>query len=529
MQIATKCGDDFATGKMLDARKWLNDPNPAGNPEVHPDKESTHDSRFSTLPHGTSITIIFDQTTHPKDLSWSKANTAATWHKILSVKTGLGAFTQNTAIAVQIDVIDKEGGSTSFSKKGIEYLWPHEIAAKAAAFTDLLKTSKDLFNKKGPGFTMPSSLTNLDLIYDIFDSSALSELISFEEADNEILSKHKPTLYFAYAYSTKLWASFNESLGIRTTTKLLTGGIQIAANNMPQGEVIQIPLTKNIGVQNQVHIYIHFEDCSADLGRKGFQSEIVEFAKETSKKLVYGPLTKFRRYLKPSTGAAPDLKREDEVDTWKEQMVQYEQSNPLIIQSDSFFLPTKTISLTSTPTREQDVIALFNQLLAAGIIRGIRIMATNERLTYDSLYRVVIEEPRLHHIFNRVNNPLGISNSTLSGFETLPFKSKHPKILEYKFSLDGLIEDLDTGVKNAKDIDLVVVWETGKQFEENYKIASLMDENNLDLRQYHGVTHVMTNLNTGAREMDLIVLSELIQYLNDPVGVQQSQRAKYED
>jgi hypothetical protein len=55
-----------------------------------------------------------------------------------------------------------------------------------------------------------------------------------------------------------------------------------------------------------------------------------------------------------------------------------------------------------------------------------------------------------------------------------------------------------------------------------------MDDNNLDLRQYHGVTHVMTNLNTGAREMDLIVLSELIQYLNDPLGVQESQREKYE-
>lgn len=49
--------------------------------------------------------------------------------------------------------------------------------------------------------------------------------------------------------------------------------------------------------------------------------------------------------------------------------------------------------------------------------------------------------------------------------------------------------------KNSNEIGLVVVWETGNDYEGNYKITYLLDDDNLSLRQYHGITHVMTNLN----------------------------------
>jgi hypothetical protein len=307
----------------------------------------------------------------------------------------------------------------------------------------------------------------------------------------------------------------------------LYGGIQIAANNMPQGETIQIPLNRNIGRQNQIHCVIHFSNCSPDLGRKGFQSEIVDFAKDLAKKLSDGPLMKIKYTLRVNTGSAPNLRREQEVENWKREMVQYESDNPLELISEHFFLPANKISITSKPTREQDVIALFNQLLAGGVIRGVRIMSTNERLTYDGLYRIIMEPPQEHHLYDEAINPLGIERSVLNGFQ-LPFVSD-PKVLEYKFSLDGLIEDIDSGVKNSNDISLVVVWETGEEYKENYKITSFLDPDNLTLREYHGVTHSITNINTEQREMELIVLSELIEFLNDQTSTIETQREKYED
>lgn len=107
------------------------------------------------------------------------------------------------------------------------------------------------------------------------------------------------------------------------------------------------------------------------------------------------------------------------------------------------------------PTREQDVIALFNQLIAGGVVRGIRIMSTNERTTYDSLFKIVISNNRDVQLFDETNNPLGVSEDVLD--EMLQDKEEivsGPQVLEYKFSVDGLVEDIDSGLK----IQVILIW-----------------------------------------------------------------------
>ena len=142
------------------------------------------------------------------------------------------------------------------------------------------------------------------------------------------------------------------------------------------------------------------------------------------------------------------------------------------------------------------------------------------------MYRIVFEKPNELHIYNRSSNPLGVLEEYVK--EHPEFTSK-PKILEYKYTLDALIEDLENGDKNSNDISLVVVWDTGEDFRGNYHITSLLDEDNLSERQYHGVTHVVTNTTTGQREMDLIVIKELIEHLNNPDTSTIFQKKKYED
>jgi hypothetical protein len=51
---------------------------------------------------------------------------------------------------------------------------------------------------------------------------------------------------------------------------------------------------------------------------------------------------------------------------------------------------------------------------------------------------------------------------------------------------------------------------------------------NADQRQYHGITHVLTDIESGNKLCDLIVLSELVERLNDPEKSAISQREKYE-
>ena len=532
IQVATKFGDFSVVGKMENARAWLDDENPSGNPKIKHDPDGVKDSNFKTLDSGVSICLKFDKSTHPRDLKWLVVSKAEDWFKILTVKTGLGAFTTNDKVHINISVIDRDGRTTEYNHIGTGYYLPHTAVGKAASVREITDKEAELFKKQGANFSLPSKLKNLDAIYQIWSYTDLLELeknnqIKFTEEEKEILEKHTPSLYVAYVYSLKVWDAINNDLNVRSGVSILYGGIQIAANNMPQGETIQIPLNRYTGRQFQIHVLIHFDACSPDLGRKGFQSNIVEFAKELSKKITDGPLLKIRRCLRVNTGSTPNLKRETKVEDWKMEMSEHENSNPLEIINENFFLPSRKISITSLPTREQDVIALFNQLLAGGVIRGLRVMSTNERLTYDGLVRVVIEPPEEHHIYDKDKNPLGVEESIIKDFDT-PFTSS-PKILEYKYSLDGLIENIENGDKNSNDINIVVCWETGREYEQNYHITSLLDPDNLNLREYHGITHVMTNLKTNQKEMDLIVLSELIDFLNNPKTTIKEQVEKYDE
>lgn len=529
IQISSKTSDFSATGKMVNARNWLNDENPAGNPKVQPDMSGPHDKAFGVFESGVSVYMKFDKTTHPGDLGWIKADTAEQWRVILSIKTGLGAFFANDKVQVDLAVIDSNGNMTTKKSSGIAYYWSHQIMEKSQPLQNLRLKQEQLFAAKGKDFKMPSSMVNLDAIYDTLSVDKLKSVVVLDESELEICVKYNPTVYFCYMYSAKVWQTANEKLGTRQGVSVISPGIQIAANNMPQGEIIQIPLTRNIGRQNQMQLVIHFDNCRGDLGRKGFQKEIVEFGKSIGRKLIEKPIEQFRYTLRPITGVRDDLARENAIDEWKDEMEAHEDSYPLRLVNENFFIPMKQIAITSTPTREQDVIALFNQLIAGGVIRGIRILSTNERFTYDGMYRVVLNQPSHLHLYDSEKNPLGVQkeyiDKALENREV--FKSK-PKILEYKYSLDALIEDISNGDKNPKDIGLVVVWETGADYQGNYHVTSLLDPENLWQRQYHGVTHVMTNLTSGQREMDLIVIKELVEFLNDPTTSVLGQRAKYD-
>ncbi len=523
--ISTKTESFTTTGKMEGARNWLSDTTPPGNPEMEYKESGTNDEKFAEYKTGVSITLGFDSSTHPKKLSWLIADSAAVWKKILLVKTGLGAFIKNDDIAVNIKVIGKNGNETLEEFRGIEYFWPHQVVNKSYNYTKLASKTAKLFASKGPNFKVPSAIKNIECIYDTFSKEQLIELLEFSDGEKELIEQYDPEVHFSYMYTAKVWSKFNESLKTRKGQKILMPGIQICANKMPQGEVIQVPLNRNIGRQNQISVVAHFHNCSPDMGRKGFQKEVVDLSKLIGKKLIEDVISKYKSYLRVSTGVAPDLKRESNVSDWKKEISDHEDLNPLSLNSEHFFKPVNAISITSEPTREQDVISLFNQLIAGGVIRGIKIMSTNERFVYDGMYKVSFDEPDENHEYDVEKNPLGVLPEYIeehSGFVSAPM------ILEYKYSLDGLIENLEDGSKNSNDISLVVVWQTDDDYRGNYEITSLLNEDNLSERQYHGVTHVITNETSGQKEMDLIVLKELISFLNNPDQEAKNQEDKYD-
>lgn len=101
------------------------------------------------------------------------------------------------------------------------------------------------------------------------------------------------------------------------------------------------------------------------------------------------------------------------------------------------------------PKDEQDVVAVFHQLIGAGHLPGYFPLATSGFKTYDSAMYVAEGAEKLGGL-----------------------KWRDIKTVEFKQRLSQLVQDFSDGVKALEDIDLVVVWNNDYEGEE-YSVYSL--------------------------------------------------------
>lgn len=535
LQIGTKKGNLTLIGDIQDGRRWIEDKGGiVSSPKVKLVEEPI-DEKFNEIDQGATFTLkLVGDKIRPKNLSWIGANTADKWASLLRVNTPLGGIyikKETLKLECLIKVIDIGGNITTIELDECDYLFPHYIIDNSYQVDEILAEREKIFNKGKDTSQLPKKYTKLEGIYGFWDYNELlsttgQKTLFFRQARlsdeyKELIRTHKVSVYGFFSYSTKLWDYINDTaLGLRQNLRILKGGLQQATNHMIQGELLVIPLTRNIGYQQTTHVIVHYEDADPDLGRKGFQPEIRELSEQLST-IIVRSLIIWRELLKSDTGSTTLIKQDIERDSWIEAQKKRELENPLEINRDDLFLPLRKISITSEPVYEQDVVALFNQLLAGGVIRGITIMATDQHKRYDGIIKIRIEEPLENHYYHSESNPLGIPESAVDEPLTSP-----PYILEYKYNLDALFYDFSTDSKNPKDIYLAVAWEMGEDWKKEYEIVPLLHLDYLNHRLIHGVTHELVK---GEIKIQLIILKELVQYLNDPDGVQDYQQETYID
>ena len=532
LQVGTKSPDYEFIGTLTDGRKWVETENTTGSrPTVQQEDKALH-SPFTEIDRGATFTLrLVGEFIYPKDLSQLVANTANQWSSILRIKTPLGGIyfeVEPPKIQCALTVIDQTAKETTKVLRDCKYIFPHEVF-KDCLDLDEIRSARDAREKqnKDPD-TLPGKYFEREGLHTYWDTNSLiSDNIGvgvrLNDDQKELARQYKLKCYAFFCSTVKLWEIYNEGeLGVRKGREILKGGLQLATNTMPQGELILIPLTRNIGYQHTTHIVIHLEQADPDLGRKGFQPEIEQLAKDISNHIVTSFSERWWKHLKKATGALPDIGNKAKLHQWIRQLERHEEQNPLTITREDSFLPLKKPSITAEPTSEQDVISLFNQLLAGGVIRGIRLMATSQHDQYDGIFRLHIEEPFESYQFDKDKNPLGLNSNT---FEEI---TSEPRLLEYKYSFDALIEDFQKEIKREQDLELVVAWELGKDWATRYRITPLLHYDYLHLRPFHGSTHIISQQSTGDPIFPIIILSELIDYLNDPDSVQKYQADTYE-
>jgi hypothetical protein len=525
LQFGTKGNGHEFVGEMKNGRDWVEDyKGIVTRPVVN--SSSSENVAFNKVTRGSTFKIKFGgEHTRPKDLSWYSATTPEQWLYLLLIKTPLGSIPylndDSEAIQFELEVIDKNGVLNSLPDNSARYMFPHTEINASVNLKDIIKLQEKLISQGKDASAIPAKYLKSNGIYEFFDTNELLSLRKIDDDFENLLNKYSVEAYAYFTYSTSVWDQLNDSLArLRKGYRVLKGGLQLANNNMPQGDLISIPLTSNIGYQNQCHIIVHFKDADPDLGRKGFQPELKEAAEKISVAIV-NRFKKWKRLLRSDSGVKPDITKEIELHEWVKAQETHETKHPLVLTNKNFFAPINEISITSEPQSEQDVIVLFNPLIAGGVIRGINLLATSQVKQYDGVYKYVVKEPFGNHKFDKENNPLGVNE--------LHFKAEHvspPKILEYKYNLDALFHEFESEYKNEKDIHLAIAWEMGSEWKKNYDVTSLLDLENLHQRDFHGLTHVM---NSGTTRFHVVILKELIDYLNDVDGVQEYHQKKYGD
>lgn len=527
LEFGTKTPSFSYYGAIENAREWVDEiTNTLSRPKVI--KSQPTDSTLDSIDRGSTFMLKFTgQNTRPKDINWIGIADAEKWSQILRVVTPIGGIYLEKdlpKIKCTVTVVDKNNKITTKVIDKCEYLYPHQVFEPAAKLSDIVSAKKKLAEaNKDTLENLPGNLRKLKGIYEKWTTPELLESEikkTLDDVDVELLKQYKPNVYGFYSYTQRLWGHYNENvLGLRRGQEVLKGGLQMATKNMIQGELIEVTLDRFGGYQKSSLVIFQLHDAEPDLGRKGFQPEIVDLAKKITKAIVKY-FIKWNEYLERDAGEKIDLNKGKTTYEWKKSLEDYAKNHPMRIENKNFFLPMMEIPILSQPQTEQDVIVLFSQLLAGGVIRGIRLYGTSQSEKYDSVCKAFISEPLKNHEYNEVENPLGIK---------LPqeIADSEPWILEYKYNFDALIGDFSNELKDEKEIKLVVCWEAGNSWKDRYHITTLLHKNFIHHRPFHGATHAVKIPNSDNTTFYLIVLSELIQYLNNPQESQQYQENSY--
>jgi hypothetical protein len=250
------------------------------------------------------------------------------------------------------------------------------------------------------------------------------------------------------------------------------------------------------------------------MGRKTFQPELKELAEELAVKIT-GIFIDHIEFLRPDTGAEKILIPDREKYEWVKKLEEYREQHQL---------PYNTIHKNFTylckPLQEQDAIALFHQLVGSGVIRGLFFFCTDSNSRYDSLMEYKYEDSGFLY---SDSNRLGVRNN-------MPLNvPSEPKIVEYKYDFDTLLEDILKEKKFFEHLGLIVCWKATGDYTKNLILKSLLIGNEGNIRTIFGATHIAFLPGEYANhKVEVIVLEELISYLLDPEHEIINQKSKYD-
>ncbi len=523
-ELHSKIGCEEFAGALQQGRQWAED-NSSSIPKPVFQQKNFSIPLLQKEDSGTSVTItIGNRREERPNLNWLGIDSAEQWIKILRIKTPLGGVYLNTPpfCPEYIIKVVAQDRTTEQKLDNIHYYYPHDF--EVLNKVQDIKSVKDALNKihgdpKRKQTLLPNEFKRLDCIYEIWDRDTILEPDSpfhgtkdqLSEEQVELIQRHNIVVYGCFMKSRTVWSAFHDKeIKVRKNIKVIAGGLQLASDYMVQGDLSAIPLTSAAGYQSFAHVIVHFTDGNPDVGRKVFQPELKDLSEFLAKKVV-AEFRKYRNLMAADTGASP-VPPSKILHEWKRSQEDHQKKSPL-----KFLYNGSEITVLSTPQQEQDVVVLFHQLIGIGLIKGLYFYSATFNEKYDALFMYKYDNDETYS-YNE-DHLLGVKPELSMVGESSPL------VLEYKYSFDALNSDIDTEIKDVKDIDFVVAWTSGKDFQKKFELRSLLVGDEGATRTYYGSTHV-AYLDTQP-VFEIMILEDLLDYIQDRIVADASQRKKY--
>jgi hypothetical protein len=490
--------NEMTSCKLIDGLDWCNQKRPLlPLPHVEPCEPHAH---LEGLPHGTVLEVHFSDDTNIRTLS-DFAKSTSQWETILRLHTALGYvdFQESDpflkSLRATLTVINEDGRADSKSVT-TGYLYPHLTTEARVQLTKLARTK---------GTELPESQRDMNVLWEIFPQDQVSSLVtkrmenmrylrnSTRQAFSEILSRYKPEAYVAFVYAAEFWDERNHEIWGASAEGPFRHGIVYATKSQKVGEQKRIDFKYRSGDFNRFFILLNMRELRADIGRKSLPEEINDFANFFAN-AVQNTFVHEDDCLRPSPGPF-DEGLERELEELKDNAFALEK------------LEHRGLHFTRVPREEQDVVALFFDLLGGGKIRGFDIYSTHISRTYDGIGQFRLEDAPENH-YEETTNPLGISSDK---FQNGQVQSPSKNFIEFKYSTDGLVNDVRSGYKRLHDIKWLVCWEVGeKHVAEGIGIIDITGPAQINKRDYYGATHIMTE---NQAKVFVICLKTVLEFL----------------
>ncbi|BBZ03839.1 hypothetical protein MCHIJ_32760 [Mycolicibacterium chitae] len=503
-EVESRTSDEHYRVRIEGGRSWVESTDSSVEPPIG--KLSVvgvdvHDGRLAAP--GTIVTIGLGPLTEPRSLR----------HAFPSIDYAATAIRNQTAIGiVEPPAITKKrklvatleyrahGNSDSRDVPAL-YRYPHMDTRAGVRTLDLgnwLKKNRGTEPQAKERKAYHACYMNLspDDLLELIKDRHGEKLVTSEEVST-FVRQHEVSAYCLFSYSASYRDQIREAWNIPGNRKFLySPSLRIATDGMISSWSREIALTHRGFNVDRTWIVYSMRGIEPDLGRKDFPPEVKDFIAITEELIANDVANKSRPFLRiapPRSSGTPSGYVSPAVKAYQRRQ---RPLNPRHIPGFG------DIQLATEPVSEQDVIALFNELVGMGILCHLRPVFYSGFDYYDSYfeYAEAVTDSQVREL--------------LPGITDVDEREREG-VAEFKFNADSIIDDIVASIKKWTDMTFLLCWEIGKNQRSLGGDEITIDEpSDPASRRYHGITHIGRLQSGGDHTVFILALKDFLRIVS---------------